>query len=149
MRTIAALALLVWGSISQAQSINWKSFQEANELSKKNPEKPILLYIYADWCGFCKKMNTETFVDSETVDYINSTYIPVKFNGESDEKINFLGYNYSYIPKGRVNSLAFFFLNGRVSYPGIVVVNKEGQTQNFLMGYMKPTDFINRLKNPV
>ena len=32
----------------QAQKVNWISFEEAVELTKKNP-KPMLIRVYADW----------------------------------------------------------------------------------------------------
>ena len=36
------------------QKVNWISFEEAIKLTKENP-KPLLIDVYTDWCGYCKK----------------------------------------------------------------------------------------------
>lgn len=149
MKSFLIIASIFLSSLTFAQEVAWKSLKEAEEIVKKNPEKQIMLFFYADWCGYCKKMDAETFKDQASVDYINANYVPVRYNAESKEKLSFLGYNYSYIPKGKINAFAFFLLNGRVSFPGTTVINKDSQIKNSIVGYMKPAEFIDSLKNPI
>ena len=42
-------------SLNAQENIKWLGFEEAIELNKKNP-KPILIDVYTDWCGYCKKV---------------------------------------------------------------------------------------------
>ena len=57
--------------------VRWVSFSEAVELSKKEPRK-ILIDIYTDWCGWCKKMDATTYGDGAVVEYINRHFYAVK-----------------------------------------------------------------------
>ena len=42
--------------ISVENTLTWISFEQAVELQKKEPRK-ILIDVYTDWCGWCKKMD--------------------------------------------------------------------------------------------
>ncbi len=46
----------------KSETIRWISFEEAMKLNKKKP-KMVFVDIYTDWCGWCKKMDAETFAD--------------------------------------------------------------------------------------
>lgn len=51
----------------------------------KSEDKYIFIDVYTTWCGPCKKLDKETFQDSEVGDYVNSNFIPVKWDAESEE----------------------------------------------------------------
>ena len=40
--------------------IKWISFEEAVAKTSENP-KMILVDLYTDWCGWCKKMDRDTY----------------------------------------------------------------------------------------
>ena len=51
------------------ESINWLTFEEAIELSKKEKRK-IFLDVYTDWCGWCKRMDKATFQQAHIAKYM-------------------------------------------------------------------------------
>ena len=55
-----------------AQGVSWYSFEEAQELNKKEPKK-LLVDVYTKWCGPCKMMMKQTFGNKWIADYINKT----------------------------------------------------------------------------
>src|SRR5690606_40147878 len=59
-----------FSALAQDKAIKWLTFDEASELAAKEP-KMILVKVYTDWCGWCKKMDKETFMDSEVINYVN------------------------------------------------------------------------------
>lgn len=47
--------------------------------------KPVLLYVHADYCEYCKQMEREAFVDSRAV-LLSTLYVPCRVDGERDGK---------------------------------------------------------------
>lgn len=85
-----ALSLAILNSDAQNQSINWISFENLENALQTTP-KPVLVYFYADWCQYCKKMDRTAFKDIEVISEINTDYYAVKMNAESSDEINFGG----------------------------------------------------------
>jgi len=146
MRTLLTVLTIVLSSITFGQEINWLTLDQATKASKENPSKPILLNVYTSWCGYCKKLDKETFVDATVVKYVNENYIPVKFNAETKEMVSFLGINYTYIAGARANYLAYVLTQGRLSYPATVVLNSKGDSEKIVLGYRSAQDFSQDIK---
>src|SRR5690606_32916961 len=93
---VVMFLLLGINSYSQEYNfINWYSFEEAVSLTEKNP-KMVIVDVYTDWCGWCKKMDKETFTDSRVISYINENFYAVKINAENNKKkFDFRGQEYS------------------------------------------------------
>ena len=64
---------------SVQEKVNWLSFEKAIEINKTNP-KPLLVSIYTDWCGWCKKMYNETYTNPIIAKYVNDNYHAIKLN---------------------------------------------------------------------
>ena len=128
---------------ASAEKINWLTFQQAVELAKKNPRK-ILIDVYTDWCGWCKKMDASTFVNPVIVKYMNDNFYAVKFNAERKDEVTFKGKNYvNGNPTGSRSShqLAQELLNGRMSYPSFVFMDESLNKITILPGFQKAPQF--------
>ncbi|MBP9152977.1 MAG: DUF255 domain-containing protein, partial [Flavobacteriales bacterium] len=73
-------------SSKNQEEIKWVSLEEADALRRTEPRK-ILIDVYTDWCGWCKKMDASTFKDPKVVAYINANYYAVKLDAEQKEPI--------------------------------------------------------------
>ena len=138
MRKLVLLAVVVLSTITvQAQEVNWLSFEEALELNKKNP-KPIMIDLYTDWCGWCKRMDATTYKNEVIVKYINDNYYAVKMDGEGKEDITFKGRTFKFVQKGRskYHELAAAILNGKLSYPSTAFFDSKEQLIQAVPGYL-------------
>ena len=119
------------------EKINWISFEKAIELSKENP-KPILIDIYTDWCGWCKKMDKETYTNSVIIKSINTNFYAVKLDGEGKDDIVFNDHTFKFQKNGRrgFHELAAALMNGKLSYPSTVFLSKEQELIQNIPGYL-------------
>ncbi|MEO9474027.1 MAG: DUF255 domain-containing protein [Cyclobacteriaceae bacterium] len=136
---VGFLALLLAGlnQVSAQDHIEWLTFEEAIAKSEKKPKK-ILIDIYTDWCGWCKKMDKDAYENESLVQYINKNYYAVKFNAEQKEDIEFDGHTFKYVANGRrgVHQLAAALTNNKLSYPTTVYMNEDLQIIQSVPGYM-------------
>ena len=121
------------------KKVKWYTFQEAVKLSKENPKK-LFIDVYTDWCGWCKKMDKETFEHLEIAKILNKEYYPVKFDAESADTIEFNGK--TFINEGgrsrNPHQLAVALLQGQMSYPSVVYMTEDLQLLTAVPGYLTP-----------
>ncbi len=137
------ISLFLFNGMSTAQNkINWVSFEDALELQKQAPRK-ILIDLYTDWCGWCKQMDNTTFSNPVIIEYINSNYIPVKFNAEQKEAIEFKGRTYEFVKQGKrgYHDLAVSLTNGQLSYPTYIFMNENMEVIQPVPGFQDEVQF--------
>ncbi|MGC9331447.1 MAG: thioredoxin family protein, partial [Bacteroidales bacterium] len=114
-------------TIQQDTKIHWMDFETAIEKQKQD-SKIIMVDMYTDWCGWCKKLEKETFSHPEIAAYINRNFHPVKFNAETTDTITY--YGETFINKGSGNrathQLAYVISNSKkISYPSTVFIDEN------------------------
>ena len=131
--------------------ITWYDFETAIDLTHKN-KKFIFIDIYTDWCGWCKKMDATTFMDTSVIEYMNTHFYAVKMNAETKDAIAYKGnlYEYKqYNAKAGYNTLAVSLLDSKLSFPSFVVLNKNEIKKGTIVGFKNPTQLIQELKRYV
>jgi thioredoxin-related protein len=70
--------------------VNWVSFEQLDELLEKEP-RVVMIDVYANWCSYCKKMDSQTFTNTKVTEVLNTKFYALKLNNESNKKIKFKG----------------------------------------------------------
>jgi thioredoxin-related protein len=81
-------------------------------------ERPIAVFLHADWCKFCKNMKQTTFQNKEVIALLNNNYYFFSFDGELASSLG--------------------TINGELAFPTFVILNSEYeiifQYNSFLTG---------------
>jgi thioredoxin-related protein len=122
--------------------IKWLTWENALEKYKKQKRK-IFIYVYTDWCGWCKRMDKSTFKNPQIAEYVNDNYYSIKFNAESKEDIVFKGKTYRFAKNGMrgYHELAAEITRGRLSYPTAVFLDEDLGVIQPVPGFKNVTEF--------
>ena len=107
------------------QGVKWYSIEGAEKQFNRSP-RPIFIDTYTDWCGWCKKMDKETFTNPVIAEILNNKFYPVKFDAEGKENVTFLGQTFVNDGQaGKAHQLAVALLQGQLSYPTVVFMVQQ------------------------
>ncbi len=133
MKKIGLISAILLFAVSAFSQINWIPFEKAVELSNQDG-KPILVDVYTDWCGWCKRLDATTYKDSAVVEYINAKFHAVKMNAEGIEKITYR--DSVYTNSGKTHDLAVKLLQGKMSYPTTIYMVEKYNMIAPIPGYV-------------
>ena len=142
MKAAAASINAVKDNTKEANTVKWYTWDEAVAAIAENP-KPMFIDFYTNWCGWCKRMDKDTFQKSKIAKQLNKDFYPVKFNAEQKEDVVFGGTTYKFVKNGRrgYHELAAAILQNRLSYPTTVFLTSEFKIIQVFPGYKKPDQF--------
>jgi thioredoxin-related protein len=126
-------------AVKQAPAkIEWLTWEEAAKRMEKEPRK-IMVDVFTDWCGWCKRMDATTMLDPRVINQINNQYYAVKMDGEAKHDIIFKGRTYKFVAKGQrgYHELPAELMNGQMSYPTLVFLDEEYSIIQPLPGYQE------------
>mgnify|MGYP001163296911 CR=1 FL=1 len=132
---IAAAGLVV---SAQDATVKWYSIEEAVALAKTSP-RPIFVDAYTDWCGWCKKLDKDTFSNPVIAEILNTKYYAVKFDAEGKEPVTFQGRKFVNDGSlGKTHQLAYALLQGKLGYPTVVFLTATSELITPVSGYKTP-----------
>lgn len=138
-------------SQNKKENITIFTFEEVEKLQQQNP-KPIVVFIYTDWCKFCHGMKKNTFQNKEVIRTLNEKFYFIKLNAEEKRNITFLGKTFKYKPSGNktgINELAkeLATINKKISYPTTTILNSNLEIDLQIGNYINSTEMHQLLKN--
>ena len=149
IRNYLAFALIIMGfsvlfaqnSADKTEKIKWLTWEAAMTKMDAQPRK-VMVDVYTDWCGWCKRMDASTFRHPDIVQYVNDNYYAVKLDAEQKLTIKFKGKAYNFVPNGRrgYHELSAELMNGRMSYPTIVYLDEGKSVLQAIPGFKQAKD---------
>lgn len=99
-----------------------------------NMGRPVLVDVYTDWCGWCKRMDRDVYARRDVQDYLARKFITVKLNAESNDVVRHEGRTLT------SRSLAARY--GVNSYPTTIFLSPRGTHLGNVPGYIPPDRFL-------
>ncbi len=110
-----------------SNEINWLAYDVGLALAKKE-NKHVFIDFTAKWCGWCKKMEKEAFIDEVVCDLIRDHFVPIRVDGDSKKVFDIDGYKIS--EKNLARSQY-----GVTGYPAFWFLKPDGTKLGLLKGY--------------
>jgi thioredoxin-related protein len=125
---MAAVALAAPGSAPR-----WLSWNDGLRQAAAR-HRPVLVDVYTDWCGWCKRMDRDVYARPEIQDYLAQRFVVVRLDAESSEPAAYEGHKHT------GQSLAARF---RVSgYPTTIFLRENGEHLVNVPGYVPADRFF-------
>ncbi|MBZ0180774.1 MAG: DUF255 domain-containing protein [Melioribacteraceae bacterium] len=140
-RIAVVLFFISFISISaKGSELEWLSYNDG--LNKaKNEKKILLIDFYTDWCGWCKKMDANTYTNKKVIDYLNKYFVVVKLNPEKDKGLVYEGQN--------LTGAQFAQMAGVSGYPSTGFFHNGVDFMGVIPGYLDDAQFIDLLTKVV
>lgn len=128
----------------QAEPLKWYEWNEGYEKAVKEG-KIVLVDAYTDWCGWCKRMDRDTYSKEEVIKKINQHFVPIKFNPELTDKTYKIGTEtYS------AQQLYYMLTHGNpTGFPTVYYIFPKKMSISIDPGYKGPEAFLQALDTAV
>jgi thioredoxin-related protein len=113
--------------------LTWHKYDEGIIKAKKE-KKHIMVHFYTTWCGWCKRMDRNTFNDEEVKKVLNESYVPIRVNGQSGQKLSVDG--------KEISERELTGQYGVRAYPITWFLKPSGERIAPRRGYAEPDEFL-------
>lgn len=107
----------------QAVQIPWETDWETAFARAGSLGKPVMANFYADWCVWCKTLETITFRDAKVAALLADHVVPVSIDIEGPQKTRARDWNVQ-------------------APPTIVFLTADGRELGRIPGYLPPAQFV-------
>lgn len=123
---IIPVMLFAFDKKKKASRFKWDSTTEVTQKWNKE-KKPIIIDIYTDWCVYCRLMERNIYANDSVSDYIGRHFYASKVNAEYPSTYEWMGRQYEYMARFKVNRLAVELVKGNMVYPSTVIIPVTGE----------------------
>ena len=129
---------VIRGGESAAPQLRWFELEEALSEARSR-KKPLLVDVYTNWCGWCRRMDRDTYAAPDVRTYLGQAFVPVRLNAEDTKK--------HVVYEGDKVTYAEFASGFGVSgYPTTLFLSQDGALITKVPGYVNAPRFLQVLR---
>jgi thioredoxin-related protein len=133
-----------------ASGIQWVTAEEAFKKTAGDPnnQKFVFIHVTTSWCGWCRKMENDTYSQKEVYDYLNQHFYSVSFDAEQKEDLKIGDKTFSFQASGGrgYHQFAAEITQGKLSYPTLVLLGPTFNLIQPIPGYKNKDDLMQILR---
>jgi len=133
--TAAALAatLVSDAGAGAPQGLRWQGWDPGLR-EAGTAKKPVLVDVYTDWCGWCRRMDRDVYSRKDVREYLGDHFVTIRLDAEASDAARYEGKDYT------SRTLASRF---RVSgYPTTIFLKSDGEHLANVPGYVDGDRFL-------
>ena len=111
----------------------WRGWDEGLREARRSG-RPVLVDVYTDWCGWCRRMDRDVYSRPEVREYLASHFVTVKLDAEAADPAHYEGRD--------LTSSAVAERFGINSYPTTVFLRFSGEHLINVPGYVPADRFL-------
>lgn len=115
----------------------WRSMDEAIAAAQAS-DRLLVLHAYTVWCGWCVRMDRETYTDDAVQAYLAEHYEATRLDLESPDTVDFFDYTLSMMELGDVLQVS--------GTPTTVFVDSDGSLITKMPGFQTAETFLLALR---
>ena len=116
----------------------WQTFEEA-EAAAAEGDQFFLVDVYADWCGWCRRLEREVYADDEVQAYLEQHFAYTRLDFDAtDRDVAFKGDTFT------MQQMAY--LLGAQGVPTVAFLAPDGNYITHVPGFVERDDFLDVLR---
>lgn len=125
----AAAASLATSSAAAGSKLVWQTDLAKVMKAAKDQNKLILVDVYTDWCGWCHKLDRDTYSNPDVVTFVNNQFVCLKVDAEDGGPGQAFSQQYQ--------------IGG---FPCIMMLDAAGKMKGVFYGYRNAAQFPDAVK---
>lgn len=122
--------------------VDWRKIEIAGQTRLEGNTKMFFVDFSTSWCGWCKRMDKDTFSKPEVWKIMNRYFVSVHFDAESRDPFKWNGQEFKNLGKKGPHDFTKAVLGTQIGYPSIAIFNEKMQLVQVQPGYMAPDDMV-------
>ncbi len=127
---IIFMGIMIITPVTAMNQISWKTFMSSIAIAKTQ-NKPIMIYMYTDRCGYCRLMERSVLSKAKVVNKLNRHFISVRINGSHFYKFQ---RDLQKIYKNKASTVLREMV-GRGGVPRTIFLNKNAEIITVIPGF--------------
>jgi len=109
----------------ERDAIAWLTSYETALQTARDERRAVMIDFYTDWCGWCKKLDADTYVDKQVIS-ASGDFVSLKLNADVERAVA-VRYNIT-------------------GFPTILFIDSAGSEIHRVVGYRPPQAFLSEMK---